>query len=276
MIHIVTDSTAQLTDQEIRTNHITVIPLTVTLNGKNYRDKIDINRNEFSKQLKTNSKFPQTSQPSVGDFIETYKWLFQPGDQIISIHIGAVLSGTVKTAQMAANQLTTPIKILDSGLTDRGLGLVVLKAAKLAQSQTTAEKIILQLKKYISQITLTCFVNSLDYLVKGGRANRATGFISSLINLKLELAMSNGELKVVHKARGKHGMQKLINQVIDIITKDPQITQVGLSYVDSHQDTDAIETTLRNQRPDLKIINQLTSPTIMTHVGPKGFAIIFA
>ncbi|KRL59819.1 hypothetical protein FD08_GL003156 [Lentilactobacillus parakefiri DSM 10551] len=56
----------------------------------------------------------------MGDFIETYKWLFQPGDQIISIHIGSVLSGTVKTAQMAANQLTIPIKILDSGLTDRG------------------------------------------------------------------------------------------------------------------------------------------------------------
>lgn len=78
----------------------------------------------------------------MGDFIETYKWLFQPGDQIISIHIGSVLSGTVKTAQMAANQLTIPIKILDSGLTDRGLGLVVLRAAKLAQSQNTSEKIM--------------------------------------------------------------------------------------------------------------------------------------
>ena len=97
MIHIVTDSTAQLTDQEIETNHITVIPLTVTLNGKNYRDQIDVSRNEFSNQLKTNREFPQTSQPSVGDFIETYKWLFQPGDQIISIHIGSVLSGTVRS-----------------------------------------------------------------------------------------------------------------------------------------------------------------------------------
>lgn len=123
---------------------------------------------------------------------------------------------------------------------------------------------------------MICFINSLDYLVKGGRASRATGFISSLINLKLELAMPNGKLKVVHKARGKHGMQKLINQVVDRITKDPQITQVGLSYVDSHQNTDAIAMTLKDQRPDLKIINQLTIPTIMTHVGPKEFAIIFA
>lgn len=88
--------------------------------------------------------------------------------------------------------------------------------------------------------------------------------------------MPNGKLKVVHKARGKHGMQKLINQVVDRITKDPQITQVGLSYVDSHQNTDAIAMTLKDQRPDLKIINQLTIPTIMTHVDPKEFAIIFA
>lgn len=83
----------------------------------------------------------------MGDFIETYKRIFQPGDQIISIHIGSVLSGTVKTAQMAANQLAMPIKILDSGLTDRGLGLVVLKATKLVQSQNASENIMPQLKK---------------------------------------------------------------------------------------------------------------------------------
>ena len=127
----------------------------------------------------------------------------------------------------------------------------------LVNKCVTSEKIMSQLKNYLSQITLVCFINSLDYLVKGGRDNRATGFISSLINLKLELSMPNGELKVAHKARGKHGMQKLINQVVDRITKDPQITQVGLSYVDSQQDTDAIEMALRDQRPDLKIINQL-------------------
>ena len=77
---------------------------------------------------------------------------------------------------------------------------------KLAQSQNTLGKIMSQLKNHLSQITLFCFINSLDYLVEGGRANHATGFIYSLINLKLALSMPNGELKVVKKVRGKHWM----------------------------------------------------------------------
>lgn len=275
MIHIVTDSTAQLTSEEIKAHQITVVPLTVTLEGQHYRDRIDISRDEFSRRLKEDQEFPKTSQPSMGQFIETYRRLANPGDQIISIHIGSVLSGTVQTVQMAAKQVSAPIEVVDSGLTDRGLGFAVLKAAELIKTQSDLQTIVAELTAYLAKITLTCFVNSLDYLVKGGRANRAVGFVSTLIKLKLELGMPAGKLKVIHKARGEKGMQKMVTQVVNQIINDHQITRVGLSYVDSHVDTDRIAAELKQARPDLEIMNELTSPTIMTHVGPKGFAVIF-
>ncbi|ERL65066.1 DegV family protein [Schleiferilactobacillus shenzhenensis] len=275
MIHIVTDSTAQLTPEEIKENSITVVPLQVTLDGKTYRDNIDITRQQFSDHLAQDDEFPKTSQPSVGTFVEAYEKLAKPGDSIVSIHIGSVLSGTPQAAQMAADQVDVPVEVLDSGLTDRGLAFVVLQAAKLARTVNDAKAIVGQLTEYMKKITLTCFVNSLDYFAKGGRARRAIGFVSSIIKLKLELTMPNGKLDVAHKARGEKGMQKMIKGVVDDIIADHNVTQVGLSYVDSHEDTDAIAQTLKEQRPDLHILNRLTSPVIMTHVGPRGFAIIY-
>lgn len=277
MIHIVTDSTAQLTEQEIQENQITIVPLEVSFEGQHYRDRVDISRAEFSHRLDTQADtvFPKTSQPSVGRFLEAYQAIIKPGDAIISIHIGSVLSGTAQAAQMAADQIQAPISVIDSGLTDRGLGFVVLKAAELVKTGLGIDDITTQLKAYLPQISLNCFVNSLDYLVKGGRANRAVGFISSLVKLKLQLVMADGKLEVAHKARGEKGMRKLLKQVVDQIIANPKVSRVGLSYVDSHADTDAIEATLKQARPDLEIVNELTSPTIMTHVGPRGLAIIY-
>ncbi|QKX08703.1 DegV family protein [Lactiplantibacillus plantarum] len=275
MIHIVTDSTVQLTFQEIKDNDIEIVPLKVEIADKSYDDGVTISRSAFANKLKANHDFPKTSQPSLGKFVEVYEKVSNPEDQILSIHIGSVLSGTIHTAEMAALQVRQSVRVINTGLTDRGLAFVVLKAAQLSQADYTMNQIIEQLKLYIPQIHLHCFVNNLDYLVKGGRANRTMGFISSLVKLKLELTMPDGQLKVLNKSRGNKGMQKLVNNLVNKIIEDHKITQVGLSYVDTHADTDIIEATIKRARPDIQIINQQTSPTIMTHVGPNGFAIIY-
>ncbi|MBP5841755.1 DegV family protein [Lactiplantibacillus plantarum] len=275
MIHIVTDSTVQLTFQEIKDNDIAIVPLKVEIADKSYDDGVTISRSAFANKLKANHDFPKTSQPSLGKFVEVYEKVSNPEDQILSIHIGSVLSGTIHTAEMAALQVRQSVRVINTGLTDRGLAFVVLKAAQLSQADYTMNQIIEQLKLYIPQIHLHCFVNNLDYLVKGGRANRTMGFISSLVKLKLELTMPDGQLKVLNKSRGNKGMQKLVNNLVNKIIEDHKITQVGLSYVDTHADTDIIEATIKRARPDIQIINQQTSPTIMTHVGPNGFAIIY-
>ncbi|KZU77802.1 hypothetical protein Nizo2891_2206 [Lactiplantibacillus plantarum] len=275
MIHIVTDSTVQLTFQEIKDNDIEIVPLKVEIADKSYDDGVTISRSAFANKLKANHDFPKTSQPSLGKFVEVYEKVSSPEDQILSIHIGSVLSGTIHTAEMAALQVRQSVRVINTGLTDRGLAFVVLKAAQLSQADYTMNQIIEQLKLYIPQIHLHCFVNNLDYLVKGGRANRTMGFISSLVKLKLELTMPDGQLKVLNKSRGNKGMQKLVNNLVNKIIEDHKITQVGLSYVDTHADTDIIEATIKRARPDIQIINQQTSPTIMTHVGPNGFAIIY-
>ncbi|USS85886.1 DegV family protein [Fructilactobacillus cliffordii] len=278
MIHIVTDSTAQLTPEEIKDNDLHVIPLQVSFEGKTYQDNVDITRQQFSEMLHDDeTEFPKTSQPAMGQFVETYEQILKddPDGSIVSIHITRILSGTVETAQSAAQQVNGDIRVIDSKSTDRGLGFEVLKAAELAKAGKSAEEVENGVIAMIPEISLHVFVNSFDYLVKGGRASRAVGFISSLIQLKPVLALNDGKLEIVAKCRGAKKMRKVRDEITETLINDPTVKEVGLSYVDSTEDVDAVVARIKEARPDINVLVRLTCPVIMTHVGPGGFAIIY-
>ncbi|VDK14104.1 DegV domain-containing protein [Oenococcus sicerae] len=275
MIRVVTDSTAQLTEEEIARHHIIVVPLQITINNEALLDGIDISRADFSKELQESDVFPHTSQPSIGQFLSTYDELSKKGDTVISIHLSEVLSGTVNEARSAALQTAADVTVIDSGVTDRSLGYLVLRAAEMAEAGKSKEELLAKLAIQKKQTHLFCFVNSLDYLVKGGRASRAIGFFSSLIKLKLELIMENDQLKVLHKCRGQVSFQKLISDMLQSVVAEAKISQVGLSYVDSDEDVQRIAHFLHEHRPDIHVVTRLTSPIIMSHVGPRGFALMY-
>ncbi|KRN78864.1 DegV family protein [Fructilactobacillus lindneri] len=278
MIHIVTDSTAQLTPEEIKENDVHIVPLQITFEGKTYKDNVDITRQQFSEMLSDDeTEFPQTSQPSLGQFIKTYEDILKddPNGSIISIHLSHILSGTVETANTAAQQVEGDIRVIDSQSTDRGLAFEILKAGELIKAGKNLDEVEEDVKAFIPQITLYVFVNSLDYLVKGGRANRAVGFISSLIKLKPVLQMKDDKLVFAAKCRGSKKLTKFIDEITDQLIADKSVKRVGLSYVDSDKDVKEIAAKINKERPDIQVLVRLTSPIIMTHVGPGGFAIIY-
>ncbi|KGH82565.1 DegV family protein [Oenococcus oeni] len=275
MIKIVTDSTAQLTEDELKEYKITVVPLQISLRKQILLDGVDISRSEFSRELKESKDFPRTSQPSIGQFKSVYDDLGKDGSTVISIHMSEVLSGTVNVAREANKLTSTDVTVVDSGFTDRSLAFLVIEAAKMAQQGKCKTEILDQLAVKKTTTHLFCFINSLDYFVKGGRASRAIGFFSSLIKLKLVLTMEGNKLKVVSKCRGQARFQQIINKMVDSVVNSRGTTQVGLSYVDSDEEVSRIANFLHEKRPDLKIVTRLTSPIIMSHVGPKGFALMY-
>ncbi|KRL97104.1 hypothetical protein FD50_GL001655 [Liquorilactobacillus satsumensis DSM 16230 = JCM 12392] len=274
MIHIITDSTAQLSEQEVEKYQITVIPLQVSLAGKSGLDGQDISRQSFSKALAVSDDVPQTSQPALGQFLQVYDSLGQQAAPLLSIHLTETLSGTVKTARIAAAQTKAAVTVLDSNFTDRALGLIVIKAAELGRKTTDVNLLVKEIHQYAKKIRLDCFINNLDYLVKNGRASRATGFIASAIKLKLLVTLEEGKFKVIGKSHGQKRFNLKINEIVKQIIADRSISQVGLSYVDEETTVLDIKRQLEQARPELKIFCALTSPVIMAHVGHAGFAII--
>lgn len=277
MIHIVTDTTSQLTPAEIEKYRINLVSLRAIANGKTYKDQIDITSKEFSDILASDQEFPTTSQPSLGDFVETYQKIIDddPDAQIISIHIGTVLSGTANTAQMAAQQFDNDIRIVDGGTADRGTSYLVLKAGQMLQNGFTLDDIEKEVTAMIPNTKFYLFINNMDYLVKGGRASKATGFISSLIKLKPVVTVQNNQLNFAHKCRGKKQMEKIVQKVIQEIIGNPNIKDVGLPFVDDDLESKQIRDAILAKRPDINIVLNYTSPSLMPHAGPEGFAITY-
>lgn len=277
MIHIVTDSTAQLTASEIKQYHIHVVPLQVMFEGKTYKDQIDIDSEEFSRILATEKEFPTTSQPTMGDFVNTFQQIIDkdPEAKIISIHIGSKLSGTSSTAEVAAEQFKNEIAVIDSKSAIRGMDYLLIRAAQLAQQGTDFPVILKDLHKLEKHTHLYLFINNLDYLVKGGRASKATGFISSIIRLKPVITFENNELDFKYKCRGNKQLNKIKDRVVAEIIANPNIKDVGLPFVDDNTTSLAIADALHEARPDIHTTVNYVSPSLMFHAGPGGFAIVY-
>lgn len=201
-IKILTDSSIQLTAEEIKKYSIHIIPLSIEIEGTTFIDGVDISRQELIDNLRA-GRFPKTSQPALGKFVEMYDKLGSDGSSVLAIMISDVLSGTYETAQTAATMTETNVTVINSKSTDRGLAYQVIAAAKdLADGKSIAE-----IKEHCLQIykrtRINVLIDNLDCLVKGGRVSRLAGTLTKLINLKVIVELGDSSLDPVVKGRSK-------------------------------------------------------------------------
>lgn len=202
-IRIVTDSTADLPSELVERYGIIVVPLKVIFSEHEvYRDGIDITPERFYARL---AELPAaTSQPSPAEFLEVYKPLAAQGDEIISLHISAALSGTANSAQAARAMLPlASIEVIDSKVTSIALGMAVLAAARAAQAQGTREEILNIIRAILASTGLYFMVDTLEYLQRGGRIGKAQAFLGTLLNIKPLLMLDDGLVCPLEKVRGQ-------------------------------------------------------------------------
>ena len=169
-IKIVTDSTADLTVDLIEQYQIEVLPLTVTLNGISYRDKVDISEDLFYQLMSETEEFPTTSQITPAFFAETYQRFAEEGyEHIISIHISSELSGTYQSSVLAGTMVQDSVAVhcIDSKSATIGLGPIVLAAAKMVQNNLPVEEILEGLSQVVANTAVYFLIDSLDNLHKG-------------------------------------------------------------------------------------------------------------
>src|SRR4051794_40918396 len=132
-IRIVTDSTVDMSTEELEDLNVEIVPLTISINGETYTDRVDITPSEFIQKMKDSGELPKTSQPSAGAFLEMYDRLGSEGYEVISIHLTGAMSGTIQTAQSAAKMTETNVTVIDSRFISKGLSFQVIEAAKMAK-----------------------------------------------------------------------------------------------------------------------------------------------
>ena len=178
-IKIVTDSSITIEPELARDLNITIVPLTVMIDGVVYSDS-NLKEGEFLQLMKSSKNLPKTSQPPVGVFAEVFEDLSAEDVQIISIHMSHALSGTVEAARQGATLAKADVTVVDSSFTDQAMKFQVVEAAKMAKAGATLEEILQKLEEVKAKTELYIGVSTLENLVKGGRIGRVTGMISSL------------------------------------------------------------------------------------------------
>ncbi len=218
-MQIVTDSGTDvgLSPQQLKELNISVVPLAVTLGNKTYREGTDIQTEEFYYLLEGNRDFPKTSQPSPGDFVNTYRLLAKEDPDILSIHMSSGLSGTLNAAQVAARMVPeAQITHVDTKTLSVAAGWQVRAAARAIRDGVPKEK-ILELVKRISDASDSMFtLKELKYLIHGGRISHMKGLIASVLNIK--------PLIGVEKVRGTYvqmgqaiNFERAIKGLVDIV-----------------------------------------------------------
>lgn len=216
---VVTDSTSDLPRSVVEEYEIEIVPLTVRLGNKVFKDYYDVSPVEFYEMLRETDDFPRTSQPSVEDFVETYRKIGSD-EEIISIHISMDMSATVQSATIALQQLPGwKVKVIDSRLVSAGLGLLVLETAKAIREGAEPQEVYNLIDDLKSKIKVYFSVDSLDFLQKGGRIGKASAFLGAMMNIKPLLKISDGVVSPVERVRGTN---RLIERMAEIIKQDVQ------------------------------------------------------
>ena len=275
-IIIVTDSTADLTEQEIQDFNIHVVPLNITIQEEHYLDGETITKEEFKNKMIASSELPMTAQPSIGRFVELYDELGKDGSQIISIHLMNSISGTVNAARQAADITESTVTVVDSDFTSRSMGIIVREAAQAAKEGKSAEEVLAVIESTRQRTKLYLTVLNLDNLIKGGRISRVMGAFSNLLNIKLFLEVINGKIEIVQKGRGLKSLQKKYDEVFEEMKACPTgIQEIGIMHAGLNEFNQSQIDTLRELFPDAKFTIVMTSPIIMSHTGVDAMAVTY-
>ena len=270
-IKIVTDSSITIEPQVVEDLEITIVPLSVMVDGVVYSDA-DLKEGEFLRLMQSSKNLPKTSQPPVGVFAEVFERLGEHADKIISIHMSHALSGTVEAARQGATLSNVDVTVIDSSFTDQALKFQVVEAAKLAKAGADLEDILAKIEEVREKTELYIGVSTLENLVKGGRIGRVTGLLSSLLNIRVVMQMKQHELQPIVKGRGVKTFKKWVNDLV-VSLKDKKVAEIGISYAGTAELANEMKQIL--QPCVEKTISVLeTGSIIQTHTGENAWAIL--
>lgn len=276
-VKIVTDSTAYLTEEIIEKYDISVVPLTVSFEGYSFPENEIKDYHDFFQRVRNSKKFSTTSQPAVGEFLETFRRLTEDGSQVISIHISGQLSGTVQSARTAAAMLPDrDISVVDSRFTISALYYLVWEAAKMAMAGDSKELILKQIDQMREKSRLLFLVDDLEFLHLGGRIGGAAAVFGTLLQIKPILHIENGIIDVFRKVRTREKAVMFIMDELGVLLEERDLSRVkiGTIHVDNLTGAQKLQEILAHHWPELQPEMFSVGPVIGSHVGPGSIGVV--
>lgn len=270
-IKIVTDSSITIEPEVVKEYGITIVPLSVMVDGVLYSDS-ELGEGDFLRLMQSSKNLPKTSQPPVGVFAEIYEDLTLDGSHIVSIHMSHALSGTVEAARQGATLSGADVTVIDSGFTDQAMKFQVVEAAKLAKEGADLDTVLARIEEVKEKTELYIGVSTLENLVKGGRIGRVTGLLSSLLNIRVVMEMKDHQLEPIVKGRGNKTFKKWLDELVEKLSHS-KVAEIGISYAGTPEWANEMKAQLQSLVE--KAIPVLeTGSIIQTHTGENAFAVL--
>ncbi len=273
-VKIVTDSSADLPAQLVQELGITVVPLYLRFGEEVYRDRVDISEDEFYQRLQHDPVHPSTTQPTPQDFIDVYQELSKKADGIVSIHISNKLSGTCNSALQARDMIEKgcPIEVVDSQTVSMGVGLVSITAAIAAKAGKDLEGVLAETRQAIPNIHLLGLLDTLKYVLLGGRIGKAKALLGSILNVKPLLSLQDGETVPAGQARTR---SKGMDRLFEFAKNAANIEDLSVVYNTTPDEAQSLAERIGSVFDREKIRIARVGPMLGVHMGPGALVVVF-
>ncbi len=272
MIRVVTDSTSYIPPDLLKSYNISVTPLKVHFGQEAYDEITGISNHNFYRRLTTTSEFPTTSQPASGRFKQVFQDILrqEPAAEILVLAISSKLSGTYNSALAAAEQMPEArITVFNSLSAAMGLGLMAIAAAEMAQAGHSLGEILARLEQMRRDIRIVLFVDTLEYLRRGGRIGPAAAFLGTLLNTKPILAIIDGAIQPLDRVRSKKkAIERLLAELESSLPDRTQPVQAGVMHVAAEADMESLAMMMKARFNLVRLYTSELGPVIGAHLGP--------
>ncbi len=272
MVKIVTDSTCDVPPHLMKELGITVVPVYTVFGDKSYRDRVDIDDDEFYYKLTHDSIHPTTSVPTPKDFADVYNRLAEQTDEIVSIHLTSRESGTYNSAVLGKELVTGKcrVEVIDSLSVSLGCGLLVLEAAREAKAGASLERVSELVRQAVPKVHLLILVDTLKYVVRGGRLSKAHGIIGAVVKVKPMLTLKEGDLSLVGIARTK---AKAVERLYEFAKSFSRVKEAAVAYTTTPEEAKALADRVKAVFPNVPLYITRVGSSLGTHAGPGAMGI---
>ena len=275
-IKILSDSTCDLSAAYLQENNITLVPLTVIKDGKEYKDGVTITPNVIFDHVAAGGELCTTSANSVGEYQDIFAQYVQKYDGVLHINIGSNFSSCYQNACIAASEFDN-VKVVDSMNLSTGQGLVVMEACRLAKECTSLEELQEKVQDFTNKVEASFLVDKLTYLAKGGRCSAVTALGANLLNLKPCIDVKDGKMGVSKKYRGKYA--KCLSSYVQERLADRDDIRRDVLFVTktsvSDEEYEAVMDAVREFGGFETVYETVAGCTVSCHCGPGTLGVLF-
>jgi DegV family protein with EDD domain len=273
-VRLVTDSTADIPQDQAQAAGITIVPLTVFFGDAAYLDGVELDNASFYSKLQASKELPRTSQPPPAAFQEAYIRLINEGaDAILSVHLSSKLSGTYQSACSAWDTLPDdvkkiPIEIIDSQNISIAMSRSIMRAAQEAREGLSLLEIKTLILDELARTRILCVLDTLEYVKRGGRIGGARAFLGNMLSVKPIISLKDGEVIPVEQPRTRNKAYARIAELVQEMGKIEHVSIAESSEGFAQQLAQVIKTVYAGDLPIYKL-----GAVLGTHTGPGTAAI---